>query len=81
MLSILPAVNVDVACLKHAAEYCDYLYVMKNGQLAASGKPEDRITKELIGHVFDVSCQTYHNPVTGGLGMAYLGMRQLLMWT
>jgi iron complex transport system ATP-binding protein len=54
---------------------------MKNGQLAASGKPEDRITKELIGHVFDVSCQTYHNPVTGGLGMAYLGMRQLLMWT
>ncbi|MFD2876667.1 hypothetical protein ACFTAO_12970 [Paenibacillus rhizoplanae] len=48
---------------------------MKEGRVAASGVPEDILTKELIGEVFDVECETYRNPVTGALGIAYLETR------
>lgn len=55
-----------------AAEYCDYLYVMKKGNILAHGKPEDILTKEIILEAFEVHCEIYRNPLTGGLGIAYL---------
>jgi iron complex transport system ATP-binding protein len=54
-----------------AAEYCDYLYVIKEGALAAAGEPETVVTKELVEDVFDVPCEIYTNPVTGKLAIAY----------
>ncbi|CAH1225463.1 ABC transporter ATP-binding protein [Paenibacillus sp. JJ-223] len=61
--------------LELAAEYCDYLYVVKKGQIVVHGKPADILTREMIGEVFDVDCEIYQNPVTGGLGIAYLNAR------
>ncbi|WP_339273938.1 ABC transporter ATP-binding protein [Paenibacillus sp. FSL W8-0426] len=61
--------------LELAAEYCDYLYVVKKGQIVVHGKPTDILTREMIGEVFDVDCEIYQNPVTGGLGIAYLNAR------
>ncbi|WNS43906.1 ABC transporter ATP-binding protein [Paenibacillus sp. MMS20-IR301] len=79
ILNIVRKLDIGILAALHdltlAAEYCDYLYVMKQGQVAASGKPEDILTKELIGQVFDVVCETYRNPVTGALGIAYLETR------
>ncbi|CQR54800.1 ABC transporter ATP-binding protein [Paenibacillus riograndensis] len=76
ILNIVKKLDIGILAALHdltlAAEYCDYLYVMKKGQVAACGKPEDILTKELIGQVFDVACETYRNPVTGALGIAYL---------
>ncbi|ETT47404.1 iron chelate uptake ABC transporter ATP-binding protein [Paenibacillus sp. FSL R7-269] len=79
ILNIVKKLDIGILAALHdltlAAEYCDYLYVMKEGRVAASGVPEDILTKELIGEVFDVECETYRNPVTGALGIAYLETR------
>ncbi|MEK4008067.1 ABC transporter ATP-binding protein [Paenibacillus sp. FSL H3-0333] len=76
ILNIVRKLDIGILAALHdltlAAEYCDYLYVMKEGRVAASGIPEDILTKELIREVFDVECETYRNPVTGALGIAYL---------
>lgn len=75
ILSIVKKLDIGILAALHdltlAAEYCDYLYIMKKGQVMASGTPEEVLTKELIGQVFDVDCEIYRNPVTGGLGIAY----------
>lgn len=76
ILNIVKKLDIGVLSALHdltlAAEYCDYLYMMKRGKVVACGTPEDILTKELIGQVFDVACEIYRNPVTGGLGIAYL---------
>ncbi|MFF2481395.1 ABC transporter ATP-binding protein [Paenibacillus sp. NPDC058071] len=76
ILTIVRQLGIGVLSALHdlelAAEYCDYLYMMKDGQVVASGTPEELLTKERILEVFDVSCEIYRNPVTGGLGIAYL---------
>ncbi|MDP4099449.1 ABC transporter ATP-binding protein [Paenibacillus sp. P96] len=76
ILNIVRKLNIGILAALHdltlAAEYCDYLYMMKKGEVIASGIPEEILTKELIGRVFDVNCEIYRNPVTGGLGIAYL---------
>ncbi|ASA20411.1 ABC transporter ATP-binding protein [Paenibacillus donghaensis] len=79
ILNIVKKLDIGILAALHdlalAAEYCDYLYIMNKGRVVASGKPEEILTKQLIGEVFDVECETYRNPVTGGLGIAYLQTR------
>jgi iron complex transport system ATP-binding protein len=58
--------------LELAAHYCDYLYVVKKGKVAAFGTPEEILTRQLISDIYEVECEIYKNPVTGGLGIAYL---------
>lgn len=76
ILTIVRNLGIGVLAALHdlvlSAKYCDYLYVMKKGQVVASGIPEEILTKALIGDVFGVACETYINPVTGELGIAYL---------
>lgn len=76
ILSLVKQLDIGILAALHdltlAAHYCDYLYMMKKGQIVADGKPEEVLTKQLVGEVFDVDCEIYRNPVTGGLGIAYL---------
>ena len=76
ILSIVKQMNIGTLAALHdlelAAEYCDYLYVMKRGKLMAQGTPKELLTSELIREVYDVSCEIYTNPVTGELGIAYM---------
>lgn len=75
ILQIVKNLNIGLLAALHdltlAAKYCDYLYVMKKGQVYASGKPEEVLSKELIREVFEVECEIYRNPVTDDLGIAY----------
>ena len=48
-----------------AAEYCDHLFVIKNGQVFTQGSPEEVLTCELIRDVFDVDTQVIPHPVSG----------------
>lgn len=57
--------------LEIAAEYCDYVYGMKKGRVCAQGRPVDVFTSETIEELYDVSCQTYNNPITGHLNFVY----------
>jgi len=75
ILQIVKQLNIGLLAALHdltlAAKYCDYLYVLKKGQVFASGKPEDVLSKELIREVFEVDCEIYRNPVTDDLCIAY----------
>lgn len=48
-----------------AAEYCDYLIMMKNGRIHRKGSPENVLTYENIEHVYDTVVVVKINPVSG----------------
>ncbi|WP_454052048.1 ABC transporter ATP-binding protein [Clostridium sp. Marseille-Q7071] len=75
ILSIVKSLKVGTLAALHdlslAATYCDILYVLKSGEVIANGVPNEILTKELIKHVYEIDCEIYKNPVTGGLAIAY----------
>lgn len=76
ILSVVKNMNIGTLAALHdlelAAHYCDYLYVVKKGKIAACGTPGEILTKQLIRDIYEVDCEIYKNPVTGGLSIAYL---------
>ncbi len=76
ILSVVKSLNIGVLAALHdlsmASVYCDILYVVKDGQVIASGKPKEVLTKKLIRQVFEIDCEIYSNPITGDLAIAYL---------
>ncbi|MBU5437273.1 ABC transporter ATP-binding protein [Tissierella sp. MSJ-40] len=75
ILSIVKSLKIGTLAALHdlslAATYCDILYVIKKGKVMASGKPDNVLTKELVKQVYEIDCEIYTNPVTGGLAIAY----------
>lgn len=51
--------------LNMAAEYCDRILLMKNGQVYIFGSPRETITKEHIREVYDANVAVMDNIVTG----------------
>lgn len=51
--------------LNLAARYADHLVFLRDGAVAASGRPEDLMTKELIASVFDVEAMIITDPAYG----------------
>lgn len=51
--------------LNLAVRYSDYLVVMKDGQVIASGTPAEVITAELLQEAFDLRAQVIEDPETG----------------
>ena len=76
ILSVVKSLNIGVLAALHdlsmASVYCDILYVVKDGQIIASGNPKEVLTKKLIRQVFEIDCEIYSNPITGDLAIAYL---------
>lgn len=48
-----------------ASEFSDSVLLMKDGKAVAFGRPEDVLTPELLGNVFDVRVLVDAHPVTG----------------
>lgn len=76
IFSIVRELGIGVLAALHdppmAASYCDELYVLKEGAVVTHGPPDEVLTRELIHEVYEVECETYRNPVTGRLAIAYL---------
>lgn len=76
ILSIVKSLRIGALAALHdlslAATYCDLLYVVKRGQVVASGNPNEVLTKELIKEVYEIDCELYTNPVTGVMAIAYI---------
>ncbi|WP_419822678.1 ABC transporter ATP-binding protein [Anoxybacterium hadale] len=76
ILSVVKKLSVGTLAALHdlelAADYCDYLYMVKQGSVVACGTPIEVLTKKRISDVYDVTCEVYTNPITGGLSIAYL---------
>jgi iron complex transport system ATP-binding protein len=75
VLSCVKNLNIGVLAALHdlqmAAEYCDYIYAMKNGEIIAHGKPKELFTEALITTLYNVNCKIYENPITKHLSFAY----------
>ncbi|MFF8690839.1 ABC transporter ATP-binding protein [Streptomyces sp. NPDC015144] len=76
ILSLVGQLGIGVLAALHdltmAARYCDELYVLKDGSVVTHGPPEEILTPELVRAVYEVECETYRNPVTGELALAFL---------
>ncbi|MEM7030858.1 MAG: ABC transporter ATP-binding protein [Chloroflexota bacterium] len=57
--------------LNLAAFYCDRLYVLKAGQLVASGTPEAVLRPDLIREVYGVWSEVSTHPLTGKLTITF----------
>lgn len=49
--------------LNHACRYSDYLVAIQGGSIAASGKPDEVVTEELVYQVFGIPCRIINDPV------------------
>ncbi len=76
ILDIVKALDLTVITALHdlnlALSYCDRLYVLKNGSIVASGKPENIITEALLFDVFQVQTDIRIHPVTGRKHITFL---------
>lgn len=50
--------------LNLAAEYCDIIYLLKEGSIVSGGFPKDVLTYDMIENVYDIICLVYENPVS-----------------
>ncbi len=57
--------------LNLAAEYCDRLYVLQEGEVVAEGPPEKVLEPALISRVFGVGAARYTHPATGRPQLAF----------
>ncbi len=55
-----------------AATFCDYIYVMKKGEIVTHGPVEKVFTEEMFREVFEVEAHIYRNPYNNKLNVSYL---------
>ncbi|MCG3039218.1 ABC transporter ATP-binding protein [Streptomyces sp. S1A] len=73
LLRRLPAtVLVALHDLNLAAYYCDRLYVLKDGEVTASGPPADVLTPRLLAEVYGVAGEVVLHPRTGRPHITFL---------
>ena len=76
VMSIVKKLNICVLAALHdltlASQFCDELYVLKDGYIVCHGAPSEVITEEMIKEVYDVDSNVYINPITNKLSIEYL---------
>lgn len=50
--------------LNLAAEYCDTVYLLKEGRIVCGGPPKEVLTYQVIEEVYNIVCLVYENPVS-----------------
>ncbi|MFD3612262.1 ABC transporter ATP-binding protein [Streptomyces atroolivaceus] len=69
----LPAtVLVALHDLNLAAYYCDRLYVLRDGEVTASGPPAEVLTPRLLAEVYGVASEVAVHPLTGAPQVTFL---------
>ncbi|MFE0605047.1 ABC transporter ATP-binding protein [Streptomyces sp. NPDC058892] len=73
LVRALPATSLLVLHdLNLAAAFCDRLYVLAAGRVAASGPPAEVLTEELLAEVYRVRARIEVHPDTGAPNVVYL---------
>jgi iron complex transport system ATP-binding protein len=74
-LDVVKSLGATVLCALHdmnlAAQYCDRIYLLYNGEIAAEGTPEEVITEENILKYYGVKSSVEKNVHTGLLNVVY----------
>ena len=75
ILDIVRELRVTTLAALHdlnlATLYCDQLYVLSEGRVAASGAPDDIVTADLIYQVYGVRADVAIDPMTGRTHITY----------
>lgn len=75
VLDILKSIGCTALCALHdlnlAAQFCDRIYVLKDGRIVCEGTPDQVLTPERIEEVYGVKCSVTRVPETGLLNIAY----------
>ncbi len=76
VMSIVKNLNICVLAALHdltlASQFCDELYVLKDGVIVYNGIPNEVITERTIKEVYDVESIVHINPATKKLSIEYL---------
>ena len=76
ILSIIEDLQITVLAALHdlslAAQFCDHLYLMKQGEIVTQGQPQAVMTPENLRRIFDVEACVYPSPINGKLMIQYL---------
>ena len=79
LMDIIKDLNVTVFAALHdmniSAMYCDYIIVMKQGEILKSGTVDEIFTSETIKEVFGVDSYISENPVNGRKQIFYISGR------
>lgn len=74
LLDIVKSLNITVISAIHdlniAAMYCDYLYVMKDGEVIVEGEPKEVLTPEMIKNLYEVDADVLEDKF-GRLNIVY----------
>lgn len=75
ILELIKALDVTKLAALHdlnlAAAYCDRIYLLRDGQMLASGSPHDVLTPDLIKEAYGVHAEVGQHPITGQLHLAF----------
>ena len=75
ILSLVKQLNICVIAALHdlslAAQFCDRIYVIKNGVVQAEGVPQDVITVEMIKQVYEIYSDIFYNEKTKTFMISY----------
>jgi len=73
LISELPVTSiVAIHDLNHASMFCDALIVMQNGEIVASGTPDEILTEALLWDVFRVETKIEISPFHGKKHIHYI---------
>ncbi|RDY24906.1 ABC transporter ATP-binding protein [Romboutsia maritimum] len=76
LMDLVKSLNITTLSAIHdmniASMYCDYLIVMKNGEIINCGTVEEVITSEMLKEVFGVNAHIGENPVNKKLQVSYM---------
>lgn len=79
LMDVVRGTGVTVLCALHdlnmAAEYCDRLYLLKDGEVYAYGTPEEILTEKNLKDAYGVDAIVGRSPNTGLLNIEYLSER------
>lgn len=75
ILSLVKNLGICVVAALHdlslAAQFCNELYLIKNGELKFRGKPKDIITTEIVKEIYEIDCDIVYNKRTDSIMISY----------
>lgn len=75
ILSLLKGLGINVLAALHdltlAAQFCDYIYLLKEGEVCYEGIPDEVITEQNIKEIYGLDSEVFRHPKTGALNISY----------
>lgn len=75
ILSIIRNLGVSVLTALHdlnlALQFCDYIYLVKEGEIYCQGEPSQVLTPENIKQVYGIGCDIFPSPINGQMMIQY----------